>query len=167
MTHVYACLLFTCYQYQGDVFTSFLSSVTITQCPDVMKVYPPCSILLKSHCSQHSELCSDPACSKYEVKAGARERGRTHECRMQIVAPESRPQAGADLATGQRKSSQCNAPRRPLLKPFSCWNFAKPRWQLYAVHYQHSAPQLYKWIFPALASHAAHAANTGAVYSYL
>ena len=93
MTHFYACLLFTCYQYQGDVFTSFLSSVTITQCP-VMKVYPVslCNILLKSHCSQHSELCSDPACSKYEVKAGARERERTHECRMQIVdvAPEFR-----------------------------------------------------------------------------
>ena len=126
MTHVYACLLFTCYQYQGDVFTSFLSSVTITQCP-VMKVFPVslCSILLKSHCSQqcqHSELCSDPACSKYEVKAGARERGRTHECRMQIVdvAPESRPQAGADMSTGPRENSQCNDLRRPLLGPSTC-----------------------------------------------
>ena len=37
MTHVYACLMFTCYQYQGEVFTSFQSSVAITQCP-VMKV---------------------------------------------------------------------------------------------------------------------------------
>ena len=127
MTHFYACLLFTCYQYQGDVFTSFLSSVTITQCP-VMKVYPVslCNILLKSHCSQHSELCSDPACSKYEVKAGARERERTHECRMQIAAPESRPQAGADLATGPRKSSQCNALRRPLdTKAFFLLKFRK------------------------------------------
>ena len=92
MTHVYACLLFTCYQYQGDVFTSFLSSVTITQCP-VMKVYPVslCNILLKSHCSQHSELCSDPACSKYEVKAGAREREDTRvqnaNCRPWVPAP--------------------------------------------------------------------------------
>ena len=60
--------------------------------------------------------------------AGARERGRIHECRMQIVdvAPESRPQAGADLATGPRKSSQCNALRRPLdTKAFFLLKFRK------------------------------------------
>ena len=114
-----------------------------------------CSILLKSHCSQHSELCSDPACSKYKVKAGARERGRAHECRMQIVAPESRPQAGADLATGPRKSSL-------LLVEIS--QSPVDSFMLFIIS---TAPQLYKWIFPALASHAAHAANTGAVYSYL
>ena len=89
--------MFTCYQYQGDVFTSFLSSCHhyTMSCYESVHLYVVslCSMLLKSHCSQHSELCSDPACSKYEVKAGARESERTHECRMQIVAPESQPQS--------------------------------------------------------------------------